>query len=124
MSAGAFTLTRYEDDKGNIHPIRVQPETITMSLGAGSNSPPADPVDTESYVRATGGKRRYGILARRVALAWTAAPPAGYKAGSLVVVPILSSALWNTLIEGVTTGSYLGSNVVVVGLRSQAGRGG
>lgn len=122
MSAGVFIYEQYEDDKGFVHPIKVQPETIAAVLGGTANASPGTPIDANDFVRVGGGRRGYGIKARLARLAWTGAPPLGYKVGGTVTIPILSLALWNTLSSANTTGTYLGAGVKVVGLSSQAGR--
>ena len=109
MSAGIFTLSRYEADNGDIHPIRVQEETIIAAF----NPAPTGAITVNSRVRASrSNRRRYGISARYVNCSWTAAPPAGYKEGASFTLPILSLARYNAINDG-DTFSYLGANARV-----------
>ena len=64
MSAGNFVLSFYEDDKDNIYPIRVQPETLAANIGA-ANAGAAGPADVPVYARTSGGRREYGDEKRR-----------------------------------------------------------
>jgi hypothetical protein len=109
MSSGAFVRSFYELDNGDVARCRVQPETI-----AGFNSPPAGPATVPGSARMNGSRRKAGINARSVSLAWTAAPPAGYKPDAVVRVPILDPDVYNGLDLGDTV-TYLGANAEVIG---------
>lgn len=114
MSAGAFTLSKYADDAGVIHAIRVQPETLAASIGGTANAAPTPAVTTGALrARAKGSKRRYGLRARGVVMRFTAAPPAGYLASQSYSVPILVKATWDAATDG-GTGTYLGVATVIV----------
>lgn len=113
MSAGDFVRSRYESNVGNIHPIRVQPETIAANVGA-ANAAPTAAVDIPISAKVSGGKRELGLIARKVRLAFTATPPTGYAEDSIVTIPILTPAVFNQIAVG-TTGTYLGAAVEVVG---------
>lgn len=63
MSAGPFILSKYETDGGDIRPIRIQPETLTV----GDNDPPAAGADGP-FVKISGSKRSYGLHPRKVTL--------------------------------------------------------
>ena len=61
MSAGAFSLTRYEaDDVADIYPIRVQPETLALVVNGVTNTPPTDPANQAVSARARGARRSFG----------------------------------------------------------------
>lgn len=122
MSAGAFARSKYEADNGDIHPIRVQEETLTLNLG-GANAAPTGAVDNQQRVRVSGGKRAYGIKARTVSIKFTASPPAGYKADQVLRLPILTKDIYDDIVPDVTTGTYLTVACVVVGKSGQSGRG-
>lgn len=121
MSAGAFVISRYEANNGDIFPIRIQPETLALTLGGTANSAPTDPVDQSIFARTGGGRRRYGRQARQVRIRFTAAPPTGYAAGSVITLPALTPEFFNSLTPD-STGTYLGAAVRLVGTSSEAGR--
>lgn len=114
MSSGAFTSTFYETNAGNICAIRVQPETLTLTLGGTANAAPSGPADQEASAISQGSRRGIGVNARRVRLRWTGTVPDGYDGDGIVTVPILQPTLYNSLTRG-TTGTYLGGAVEVAG---------
>lgn len=113
MSSGAFTTSKYEANSGTVYGIKVQPETLAANVGA-ANAAPAGVVDGEGSVRVGGGNRQLGIKARSVSVRFTATVPDGYLAGQTYRIPILTPTVWNGANKG-TTGTYLGSPIVVVG---------
>lgn len=121
MSAGVFILTKYEADNGDIRPIRVQPETLAANLGS-VNAAPAGTADTVGFARVGGGRRRYGIKARTVRIKFTGALPDGYAPNQILTVPVLTKTVYDAIIAGTTTGTYLGNAIIVVGKSSEAGR--
>lgn len=112
MSAGEFSLTRYESDTDEIHPIRVQLETVSANIG-GANGPPGGAVTSDISVKVSRGAREYGIRPRFAVVRFTAGAPTGYRSGQLYRVPILTKARYNAINKG-TTGTYLGEAVSVV----------
>lgn len=121
MSAGAFTTSRYIANNGDTHPIRLQPETLSLTFGATANDPPPPPVDTNLYARSGGGNRRYGLKARSVTLSFKVTAPTGYKVGSYIRVPILQPGLWNSInIDDTCT--YLGATATVIGVNPERRR--
>lgn len=121
MSAGAFILSRYQADNGDIHPIRIQPETALANVG-GVNSPPAGAADVAVFARTGGGKREYAKKARSVSVRFTGAAPDGYAPNTTLRIPILTSSIFDDIIPGGTTGTYLGSPVIVIGKQAESGR--
>lgn len=121
MSAGAFGIYRYESDNvqiggaNAIMPIKLQPETIQLELGGASNEQASGTVTLPLRAKARGSNRELGVKARTVSLAWVVNPPDGYQAEGTIVVPILTKALWDAVDEGITTGTYLGVAVTVIG---------
>jgi hypothetical protein len=114
MSAGKFNRSRYETNSGTIHPARIQPETLTLTINGVANAAPAGPISPGvASVKISGGKRQFGVNARKVYLAFTGDLPEGY-AGGEVAVPILSPTVFNGISKN-QTGTYLGSPVIVVG---------
>jgi len=122
MSAGAFSRTKYEADNGDIHPIRVQPETLTATLGGAANAAPAGAITNTQLVRVSGSPKAYGIKARSVTLLTDDTPPAGYKPNSYLTIPVLTPARYNSLVL-YETATYNGATVTVVGINAQRGKG-
>lgn len=105
MSAGTFTTSKYEDANGRIYSIRVQPETLGLTLNSVVNDAPAGNVDQPVFARARGSRRAYGVTARKVTIRFTGTPPTGYS-GDDVSVPVLQQSVFNGYSVG-QTGTYL-----------------
>jgi hypothetical protein len=121
MSSGAFTLSKYEANDGTIYAVKIQPETLDLSLGS-ANAAPTGPIDGPVLAKVSKTKRAYGVGCRKVSFKFTAeTPPAGYSKGQVLSLPVLKPTLWNTLKTGVT-GTYLGGAVVVVGTSAESVR--
>jgi hypothetical protein len=88
MSSGAFQIAKYESDLGTIHRIRIQPETL---MGA-ANPQPAGAVNSPLSAKRSLTRRSVGLRPRFITVKVPATPPAGYKAGSTLVIPILTAA--------------------------------
>jgi hypothetical protein len=116
MSAGAFQIAKYETDKGGLMPIRVQPETLALTIGGVANAAPTGTM-TDAYgsARVGGGGRQHGVKARSVTIKFTGTPPAGYKADSPITLPVLTQVAWAGYSKG-DTGTYLGTAIVVTGV--------
>lgn len=117
MSAGAFTISKYEADSGAIHPIRVQPETIT----AFSNAAPAGAVTSSISAVVSLTRRQRGLRPRYISIKFTGALPEGYAAGTIYKLPILTEAVYDGLAIG-GTGTYLGSPVTIIGKEGERSR--
>lgn len=113
MSSGVFSSSKYETDAGAIHRIRVQPETLLANVG-GANSAPSGAIDTPGTVRVGGGNRAFGIKARSVTVRWTSAAPTDYADNQYIRIPVLTKTLYDSINPG-DTGTYLSTNVTVVG---------
>lgn len=111
MSSGAFTRTFYERNNGDVHPIRVQPETLTLNIG-GANSAPAGPADSNISARVSGGNRGIGLRARTVTFVYDTAP-AGYKQDSPITLPWLQETTFDAIGKG-STGTYGGQAITVL----------
>jgi len=114
MSSGNFVRSKYESNSGEIYPIRVQPETLALTIAATANAAPAGAVTAEVSARANGSRRTLGMNARTVTVAFTATPPDGYATNTTLTVPVMQPALWDNATRG-ATGTYLGVAVEVVG---------
>lgn len=116
MSAGRYNRTaKYEDENGNIRPIRVQPETI-----AAWNPEPAGS-SSGLYVKVGGGKRKLGTHARIARFEWKGAPPTGYDDRGTIALPILTSAAFLGLTFE-TDYAYLGGTLNLVGRTPESSR--
>lgn len=110
--AGTYLRAKYETDVGGVHPCRIQPETL-----AGAYNPqPAGAIDSAGSVNMTPSRRRNGISARYITIAWNdpASVPQGYDPRGTLRLPILTPAKFNGILVGEVF-SYLGSNAIVLG---------
>lgn len=122
MSSGTFTRTRYQANNGDIHPVRVQPETLLANFAPGGvNAAPAGTVDNDTYARVSGGRRRYGIKCRSVRISFQDPAPDGYEPGGIITLPILTLAVYNA-ITSTGTVTYLGATADVIGKSPEGGR--
>ena len=98
MSAGAFVRTRYAATYGagtNIHPIRVQPETLDLVIATQENTPPVGNINNPISAIASRGKRARGLRPRMVALrAPATGQPTGYLANGITLVPCLNETIY------------------------------
>lgn len=104
MSAGAFTITKYAASYGDgtsIHPIRVQPETLTATIGGTANAAPTGDVNNPIQCRVSGGKRQIGLQARYITLQFPATgQPTTYQGGSTTRIPALTETFYNLATKG------------------------
>lgn len=112
MSAGGFVSARYAANNGDVHPIRVQPETLSLNIGA-ANSSATGEITNRIRAKISKGNREIGIRPRGVVVRFTATVPDGYKADQTYRVPILTRSVFDGIEED-DTGTYLGSAVRVV----------
>jgi hypothetical protein len=119
MSSGAFTDSFYLSNKlTTTHPIRVQPETIALVLGGQANTAPSGTGAIGPSAQVSKSSRSIGINARTVSIRLTATL-AGYKAGSVIRLPWLDPDTFDAITPKVTTGTYLSTACIVVGIRSE-----
>jgi hypothetical protein len=115
MSSGAFLDSFYDSNKsGSVHPIRIQPETLALTLGGQANDAPDGASAVVGSAVVSRGKRSRGLNARTVSIRFTAAKT-DYKPGSIIRLPWLDPATFDALIPKVTTGTYLATACIVVG---------
>lgn len=117
MSAGDFITTTYEAtyDTTARHPIRVQTETATASIGGVVNGTVGGVATNPIQARVSGGKRTIGLIAKRVRmkLAPSATPPdGGYTANSTTVIPALRNDFYAAATKGAIV-NYLGTTWTV-----------
>lgn len=114
MSAGSFTRSRYEDDDGNVHPIRVQPETLTASFGGTANAAPTGAITDDISAKVSLGTRQFGLRPRLVTVTFGENPPDGYRTNAYIRIPILRKTVYDGISYGDTL-TYLGSSATVAG---------
>jgi hypothetical protein len=125
MSAGAFVDARYVasyGDGNSIHPIRVQPETLTAEADSVENG--SSPLALTSPISAivTGSTRQLGLHARVVYAKLTGTPPATYATASRIRIPALSEAFYNACAPKGTVINYLGTTWASTGVRAEVVR--
>ena len=121
MSAGVFTLTFYEEDGGDIHPIRLQPETLQATFEGVDNDPPAGPTTSDISAQVTGSRRGLGLFARYVTVKFTGTPPATYAANQVYKITVPSKTVYDAITKG-SDGTYLGVATQVVSLTDEVQR--
>lgn len=126
MSAGRFTGSRYQASYGAgtaIHPIRVQPETIALTIDSVANDPPAGAITNPISAVVSRGVNARGLRPRTVTLrAPDTDPPATYLAGGTTTVPLLNPAIFTAAAnaDDETAVSYLGVTTwTVVGVSGE-----
>lgn len=88
--AGRFTRASYETNGGVVHPIRVQPETITAENPSGPAVTTSD-----NYARVSGSKRAYGVKARFITLARKIGSDADYSGATVYIrIPVFLATAW------------------------------
>jgi hypothetical protein len=123
MSAGAFQRNLYTGSDSGSYFIVTQPETLTLTIGATANAAPSGAIAAgANRVFVSGSRRQRRKFARVVRIKFTGTPPTGYKADSVITLPILTPTVFALCTEG-ATGTYLSANIVVVGATSGKGGG-
>lgn len=126
MSAGPFVISRYGASYGAgtaIHPIRIQPETLGLTVTAGTpvaNTAPTGAVTNPISARVTSGRRTIGLGARKISFRFSGTPPTGYSPNAVLTVPWLTP--FPTSFARGLAGTYLGAAIVVVGLSPEVAR--
>lgn len=114
MSSGRYTRSKYEADSGDIHPIRVQPETLAATVGGGANAAPGGTITSPISAKVSKSNRGVGLKPRTVTIVFDeGAAPAGYADNSPITIPVLTPARYTAIAKG-ATGTYLGAGVTVV----------
>lgn len=116
MSQGKFARARYQSDvPTRIYQIRVQPETLLLTINGTANPSPEGAANQSVSAKVSGGRRTSGISARKVRIQFAGeTAPAGYAAGQIISLPVLTPTLFNAIEKG-GLGTYLGQAIVVVG---------
>ena len=118
MSSGTFLRSRYAADSGSIHPIRVQPETLELTLGGVANNPPAGAISTGvPSAKVSGSSRSLGLSARIVRIQLTEALDE-YKEDAIITLPWLNGATFGAISPN-QIGTYLDTDCIVLGKRGE-----
>lgn len=126
MSTGNFITARYAAsyDDANIHPIRVQPETlglqVTIAGVAVTNTQAVGALNNPISAVVSRGRRSKGLNARLIRIKFGDEPPEDYLANSPLTLPALNPALLSA-ING-ATGTYLGAAITVLGTSPEVAR--
>lgn len=116
MSSGVFINAKYAASYGagdQVHPIRVQPETLAATVGSVANATASGALTSPISATVSRSKRSKGLIPRHVSLRFGSSPPSGYLANGVVRIPCLTTTFFNACIAG-ATGTYLGSACTVV----------
>lgn len=120
MSAGNFQTSFYSSNRtGLIHPIRIQPETLALSVGGVANAAPAGPATNPISAQVSQSKRSLGLNARTVTIKFPTAPPTDYAVGSTITLPWLNDANFDAITRGDEV-TYLGATGEVVGTKPES----
>lgn len=117
MSAGAFADSKYQASAENgsgIHYIRVQPETLALTVDSVSNTAPTGAVSSQLSATVSGSTRRRGLHAAKIRFRFTTELPDGYLAGSILALPALNKEILAKVKKGIA-GTYLGKAIICVG---------
>lgn len=114
--AGPFIETKYESNGGTTFAVKVQPETLLLSLNSKVNAAGAGTVSNGlPSAIATGSRRKIGVHCRTVSFKFTAAPAeGGYVVGDRLTLPVMTEAAWDLYVRG-SVGTYLGAAIVRTG---------
>lgn len=120
MSAGRFITAKYQTNDGEVHAIRIQPETLTLAIEGQINEEAAGSITGKGRAAVSKGKRQLGLRARMVICKWAdpANAPTGYDGRGYIRLPWLTTSLFDDLAEGMD-GTYLGRAIKVVNTSPQ-----
>jgi len=119
MSAGAFKQSKYScQATGDIHPIRIQEETESLTVNGVDNDPPAGALSSPVSAQVSQSRRALGINARTVTIKFPTTAPTGYKVGSPITLPWLSPFPTPAFIKGQAV-TYLGGTGELVSFNEE-----
>jgi hypothetical protein len=119
MSAGEFLSAKYQSQylatNSPIHPIKVQPETLSATINSVPNAQPTVALNNPISAKVSGSKRTIGLTPRKVTLEFTGEEaPDGYETGGQTTIPCLTPTFYAACLLRGATGTYLGTAVKVV----------
>lgn len=97
MSAGSFINSRYQSDDGTIHQIKLQPETVAMTVGGTANAAPTGAIDSVFAAEVNRGAKAYGLKPRKINVSFEGEPPTGYRPYTSLSLPILTTDLFEAI---------------------------
>lgn len=125
MSSGVFVRAKYQATYGggtNIHPIRVQPETLDAVGNSETNDEPAGAINNPISAQISKGRRAKGLTPRYITIQFPlTGQPAGYKAGGITRIPALTEPFFEAQVTGATI-NYLGVDCEVVSTTAEEAR--
>ena len=107
MSRGTRTSATYESNVGYFYPMKVQPETFTLTLGGQANlSATGTIVNGTPSANASSTRREKGVNCRQVRFRFASgATPSGYAVNGILSVPVFQASVFNSYTEN-QTGTY------------------
>jgi hypothetical protein len=109
MSSGPFEIGRYQcEATGDIHPVRVQPETKALIVNGVTNAYPAGNPNSPVSAQISQSKRALGINTRTVTIKFPTAAPDNYKVGEPIRLPWFTPFPTPAFIKGQAV-TYLGA---------------
>lgn len=115
MSAGTFTIARYQGDAAAyVQAIRVQPETVSAAVGTVTNAAATAAVTVPGFLRVSAGRKTKQLRPRKVTATLAGTAPAGYKAGTSCRIVAMTPAFFAACTIGATL-TYLGTTWTISG---------
>ena len=122
MSAGVFEISRYQASYGAgtaIHPIRIQPETLSAEVDGVANDAPTGATNNPISAHTSKSNNEYGLRPRFITLrAPDENPPTGYQPRGITRIPALTTAFYNAATKGKDC-SYLNVTFKVVSQKAE-----
>ncbi len=122
MSAGKFTKAVYvgATPPGTArYAVRVQPETLALTIGGEANTGSADAANQQARARISGARRTSGVSCSKVRFRWepqtVAGAPDGYDPTGTLTLATLNANIRAAAAVKDATGTYLGKSIVVTG---------
>lgn len=118
MSTGPFLNAFYTSDTGEVHRIRIQPETASLARGVTTNTIPAGPATNDQQVRISASRNSVGVKARKVRFRMTSPTTVGgiIAAGAILELPWLDPVTFLAVTRpGGQVVTYQGGNGVIIG---------
>lgn len=115
MSVGPFIDAKYQRNGGNVQAIRIQPETLTLTIGGTDNTEPAPEINSARGTSASGRRSILFTGARRVGIRITGGT-SPFAVGTVHYVPVLTPGNFDDMVEPRNqTGTYQGQACVCIG---------
>lgn len=118
MSSGLFTTSFYEASYGDgdqVHPIKVQPETLTATVGIIANESTATATTSPISALVSRSRVARGLNARIIYLQVTGTPPTNYAPGSRTKIPVMTAEFYAEAIAPGAEITYLATTWKVIG---------